>query len=149
MAQSEQFEDRKVASEDTTNYKIVEYNDFAYNPARINVGSIARMSNLKQGIISPMYTCFRANQNVLPEYLEFFFSTMQFDFEVKKRLEGSVRQCLSFEGLGDIQFPAVGHESQRKVIMRVRAIMEKINLESRVLDLLLVQKFQLLNMMFI
>ena len=149
VAQSEQFEDRKVASEDTTNYKIVEYNDFAYNPARINVGSIARMSNPEQGIISPMYTCFRANQYVLPEYLEFFFSTKQFDDEMKKRLEGSVRQCLSFEGLGDIQFPTVELEVQRKVILRVGAIVEKINLESRVLNLLLVQKLQLLNMMFI
>lgn len=149
VAQSEQFEDRKVASEDTTNYKIVEYNDFAYNPARINVGSIARMSSQEQGIISPMYTCFRAHQNVLPEFLEFFFSTKRFDLEMKKRLEGSVRQCLSFEGLGDIQFPMVEIEAQRKVILKVRAIVEKINIESRILDLLIVQKRQILNMMFI
>ena len=43
ILQAEQFKDREVASEDTSNYKIVQYNDFAYNPARINVGSIARM----------------------------------------------------------------------------------------------------------
>ena len=40
VEQSEQFEDRTVASEDITKYKIVRTNDFAYNPARINVGSI-------------------------------------------------------------------------------------------------------------
>ena len=40
--QDEQFEDRTVASEDTSNYKVVLKDDFAYNPARINVGSIAR-----------------------------------------------------------------------------------------------------------
>ena len=44
IKQSEQFEDRNVASDDTSNYKIVEKNDFAYNPARINVGSIARLT---------------------------------------------------------------------------------------------------------
>ena len=96
-----------------------------------------------------MYTCFRAHQNVLPEFLEFFFSTKRFDLEMKKRLEGSVRQCLSFEGLGDIQFPMVEIEAQRKVILKVRAIVEKINIESRILDLLIVQKRQILNMMFI
>ena len=44
IKQSDQFENRNVASEDTSNYKIVEKNDFAFNPARINVGSIARLT---------------------------------------------------------------------------------------------------------
>src|SRR5574344_973698 len=48
--QSEQFEDRIIASEDTSNYKIVHKNDFAYNPARINVGSIARLTTIEKGI---------------------------------------------------------------------------------------------------
>ena len=52
--QSEQFEDRIIASEDTSNYKIVHKNDFAYNPARINVGSIARLTTIEMGIVSPM-----------------------------------------------------------------------------------------------
>ena len=43
--QDEQFEDRTVASEDTSNYKVVLKDDFAYNPARINVGSIARLKS--------------------------------------------------------------------------------------------------------
>ncbi|MCS2967138.1 hypothetical protein NXW94_16840 [Bacteroides ovatus] len=47
IKQSEQFEDRNVASDDTSNYKIVEKNDFAYNPARINVGSIARLTKFE------------------------------------------------------------------------------------------------------
>ena len=60
--QSEQFEDRIVASEDTSNYKIVYKDDFAYNPARINVGSIARLKHFNKGIVSPMYICFRVKQ---------------------------------------------------------------------------------------
>ena len=48
--QSEQFEDRIVASDDTSNYKVVKKDDFAYNPARINVGSIARLTSLKSGL---------------------------------------------------------------------------------------------------
>lgn len=45
IKQSDQFENRNVASEDTSNYKIVEQNDFVFNPARINVGSIASPDN--------------------------------------------------------------------------------------------------------
>ena len=58
IAQSDQFEDREVASDDTTNYKVVEKGMFAYNPARINVGSIALYEMDGKGIVSPMYVCF-------------------------------------------------------------------------------------------
>ena len=63
--QSEQFEDRIIASEDTSNYKIVHKNDFAYNPARINVGSVARLKTIEMGIVSPMYICFRVRKEVV------------------------------------------------------------------------------------
>ncbi len=53
IQQSEQFENRSVASDDTSNYKIVERNSFAFNPARINVGSIARLATFDRGIVSP------------------------------------------------------------------------------------------------
>ena len=88
--QSEQFEDRIIASEDTSNYKIVHKNDFAYNPARINVGSIARLTTIDTGIVSPMYICFRVKNGVATEYMEHFFSTSYFFYEMQKRLEGSV-----------------------------------------------------------
>ena len=53
IAQSEQFEDREVASDDTSNYKVVKKDMFAYNPARINVGSIALYEMDNNGIVSP------------------------------------------------------------------------------------------------
>ena len=89
--QDEQFEDREVASADTSNYKIVHKGDFAYNPARINVGSVARLQEFENGIVSPMYICFTAEKGLLPEYLELYLSTSIFKHEMNKRLEGSVR----------------------------------------------------------
>ena len=50
----DQFE-RRVASADVSNYKIVESGQYAYNPSRINVGSIARLDDWDNGILSPMY----------------------------------------------------------------------------------------------
>ena len=70
IQQSEQFENRSVASDDTSSYKIVKKNNFAFNPARINVGSIARLTTFDRGIVSPMYICFRTKDTLFPEYLE-------------------------------------------------------------------------------
>ena len=147
--QSEQFEDRIVASEDTSNYKIVYKDDFAYNPARINVGSIARLKHFNKGIVSPMYICFRVKQGIALDYLEYFFTTNYFFYEMQKRLEGSVRQCLSFEGLCNIPIYIPNLDEQQKMGRKVSVIMEKIDNENRYLDSLKMQKQYLLRQMFI
>ncbi len=149
IQQIEQFENRKVASEDISNYKIVRKNDFAYNPARINVGSIAKLIKYSNGIVSPMYICFRAKDNFLPDFLEFYFKSKQFKNEVLKRLEGSVRQCLPFEGLCDIPVVFPPKEKQKDIITQLSAIQTKIEIETTIKELLLKQKQHLLRQMFI
>ena len=149
VKQSEQFEDRNIASEDTSNYKIVERNEFAFNPARINVGSIARLMTYENGIVSPMYICFRTKDCLQPEYLEYFFETKQFVFEMRRRLEGSVRQCLSFDGLCNIPFIIPIMEQQQRIEQHISVLTQKIQLENDILRLLHEQKSGLLNQMFI
>ena len=149
IKQSDQFENRNVASEDTSNYKIVEKNDFAFNPARINVGSIARLTTFEKGIVSPMYICFRTQENVAPEYIDFFFESKHFYCEIQKRLEGSVRQCLSFEGLCNIPFSLPSLEMQQRIGKRLFILGQKIKTETDLLELLKKQKQYLLRQMFI
>ncbi len=149
ISQSDQFEDRVIASEDTSNYKIVEQNDFAYNPARINVGSIARLKVDTDGIVSPMYVCFRANRSLLPIYLEYYFDTLQFKYEMKKRLEGSVRLCLSYEELCNIAIPLPSLEKQKIIATRLDKLSKKIALEESFAGALSAQKSYLLQRMFI
>ena len=149
IEQSEQFEDRSVASEDTSNYKVVSRDDFAYNPARINVGSIARLTSFESGIVSPMYICFHTKKQILPQYLEHFFDTRYFYYEMQKRLEGSVRLCLSWEGLCNIPIAVPPIERQEKISKRISRLADKISLEELHLDLLKSQKRYLLQTMFI
>ena len=149
IEQSEQFEDRMVASEDTSNYKVVSRDDFAYNPARINVGSIARLTSFEKGIVSPMYICFHTKAQLLPQYLEHFFATRYFDCEMQKRLEGSVRLCLSWEGLCNIPISVPSIEQQEYIANRISRFTDKISLEERYLDILKIQKQHLLQAMFI
>ena len=149
IKQSDQFENRNVASEDTSNYKIVEKNDFAFNPARINVGSISRLTTFEKGIVSPMYICFRTQENVAPEYIDYFFESKHFYCEIQKRLEGSVRQCLSFEGLCNIPLSLPSFEMQQRIGKRLFTLGQKIKTETDLLELLNKQKQYLLRQMFI
>ena len=149
IKQSDQFENRNVASEDTSNYKIVEQNDFAFNPARINVGSIARLTTFEKGIVSPMYVCFRTQENVAPEYIDYFFESKHFYCEIQKRLEGSVRQCLSFEGLCNIPLSLPSFEIQQRIGKRIFTLGQKIKMETDLLELLNKQKQYLLRQIFI
>ena len=147
--QDEQFEDRTVASEDTSNYKVVFKDDFAYNPARINVGSIARLKSFDKGIVSPMYICFKVIDGIVPEYLESYFATNHFFKEMQKRLEGSVRLCLSFEGLCNIPIFVPCIDEQTEIGKRIYQLENKIETESNILSLYEKQKQYLLRQMFI
>ena len=149
IKQSDQFENRNIASEDTSNYKIVEQNNFAFNPARINVGSIARLTTFEKGIVSPMYICFRPQENVAPEYIDYFFESKHFYCEIQKRLEGSVRQCLSFEGLCNIPLSLPPLEMQQRIGKRLLTLELKIKMEKDLLKLLNKKKQYLLRQMFI
>ena len=149
IAQSEQFEDRTVASEDTTNYKVIKSGIFAYNPARINVGSIAQYKGDETCIVSPMYLCFKCGVDVVGDYLEHFFSTKYFFKEMDKRLEGSVRQCLSFEALCNIPIPLPSIEQQHCTATIIGGISKMIAAESKILQAYTKQKNYLLSTMFI
>ena len=149
ISQEDQFEDRIVASENTSNYKVVSKNMFAYNPARINVGSIARLKEDIQVIISPMYVCFRTNNGLLPEYMEYFFKTKRFNFEMNNRLEGSVRLCLSFDGLCEIPIFIPSYEAQKGVVAKLIALDKKIEIEKQIENQYQQEKQYLLSKMFI
>ena len=148
--QSEQFEDRNVASDDVRNYKVVHRGDFAYNPARINVGSIAMLKNFESGIVSPMYICFQVDDTIVdPSFFELFLETKAFKDEMEIRLEGSVRRCLSFEALCEIHLPHPALLVQRSISDKIGNISSKIKLEDRILRAYIRQKEWLLRQMFI
>ena len=148
--QSEQFEDREVASNDRTNYKIVRKNDFAFNPARINVGSIAKLDNYDIGIVSPMYICFKCSTfNIDVDYLYYYFFSNAFKNELNKRLEGSVRQCLQYDALCNIKLYVSSLAKQIDFVVKIKALTKKLKIEKDILSLYKKQKAYLLQNMFI
>lgn len=91
---------------DFRNYKIVKPGQFAYNPSRINLGSIALLYHANC-IVSPMYIVFQVNDlsKLLPEYLMLWFSRKEFQRSTLFYATGSVRDIFIFDLMKEVQIP--------------------------------------------
>ena len=86
----DQFE-RRVASTNLSNYKIVNRGEYAYNPSRINVGSIARLDDWEIGALSPMYIVFKLDETrINSDYFLHWLSSYEAKQRIKKGAQGSV-----------------------------------------------------------
>ena len=112
--QSSQFS-KQVASEDVSKYKVVTKDCVAYNPSRINVGSIAIYNEDTPGIVSPMYVVFKC-VNMDPRFLLLLLETARGKYEVKSYLSGSVRDSLAFEDLKSIELAVPPKEKWGEIV---------------------------------
>jgi type I restriction enzyme S subunit len=126
--QSDQF-DRVVASEDATNYKIVRKEQFAYNPSRVNVGSLDLLRDFESGILSPMYVVFETDKSqLLPDYFYYQLKTQWFYGHIPMFVQGSVRDSLSFDGLCSMKFFIPSIEEQIAIAQVLQAADKEIRL---------------------
>ena len=103
VKQTEQFEDYSVASSDLSNYYVISEKQFAYNPSRINVGSIAyKKLGEEASVVSPLYVSFSTSGNVEDYYLWYWFKTELFHSQRIVFSEGGVRDTLSYNQLSEI-----------------------------------------------
>lgn len=105
---SEDYFSKQVFSKDTSNYIVVQENDFAYNPARINIGSIGINDLGFVGCVSPVYVVFRTEKEY-EYYFNMLIKTPVFQEEIKLRASGSVRQTLNFDSFSmiPIDYPSI------------------------------------------
>lgn len=107
-------------------YHIVKDNWIAYNPYRINVGSIGiKNSELKGKYISPAYVVFSCKDTLLPEFLYLLMKSTFFNSLVKDSTTGSVRQTLRFDKLANIKVPIPSVEEQQKLLYAYHATIEE------------------------
>lgn len=98
-------------------YKIVKNGFIAYNPYRINVGSMGiKTSDIKNTYISSAYVVFSCKKSIIPEYLYLLMKTDYFNKQVIDNTTGSVRQTLSFQNLSKIKIPLPPLEVQEKIV---------------------------------
>ena len=149
IPQSEQFEGSRLDTLDKNSYRIVEPNDFVYNPARINVGSIA-FNHLRESIIvSSLYVIFSLNRSVDNRFALQFIKSDDFIKEVRKNTEGSVREYLFYENFSNIRLPLPPTLSEQTAIGSFfQELDQLITLQQRELEILKIMKSALLKAMF-
>lgn len=145
ILQSEQFS-KEVASEDTSNYKIVEKNNIAYNPSRINVGSIALYDDEDAGIVSPMYVVFEVKK-CDPKFLLYQLDTDYGKYLINSYLCGSVRDTLNYKNLSGIKMLMPSIEMQKQIANDIVLFDKQIKLEIKKLELLNQQKKSMMQLL--
>ena len=106
---------KDVSSKDKTSYKIVRLGDFAYNPSRINVGSVDWQRYQKKVIVSPIYVVFSVCENIDQQFLYYYLKSDKINFFINQLSCGSVRSNLSFTLLSKLPFPKIQKKEQQKI----------------------------------
>ena len=148
--QDELFEDRVIASKDLSNYYIIKKGAFAYNPSRIDVGSLAYKSDDLTSVVSPLYVSFYSKPNLINDlYLFNWFDTEQFKNQMNSSFEGSVRNTLSYDSLSKISVALPSLKEQTKIANFLTAVDDKITATQAQLKAVKQYKQGLLQQMFV
>ena len=116
----EESQDKKVG--DIAKYKLIKKDYLAYNPYRVNVGSIG-LSNNDIGIISPAYVVFSVDtKKLVPKFLLYYLKSAEGLHEINSKTRGSVRSSLKFEKLQKIEIPNISIEMQRSIVQKFESI---------------------------
>lgn len=130
---SEEYFTKQVYSKNLAKYIMVAPNDFAYNPARINIGSIGMNTFDFCGCVSPVYIVFRC-ENEYHHFFNIFKATKNFKEEVDTRAIGGVRQTLSYKDFSLIKIvypPKEFVEQFNKIYSHIMTLIKKNVLENK------------------
>ena len=150
VPQNEQFENGGTMREaDKRMYYIVSPNSFAYNPARINVGSIGYQNTAKNVIVSSLYEVFKTTEDIDDRLLWHWFKSPDFQKLIVQLQEGGVRLYFYYDKLcmGEVALPEI--EEQRKIGQFLDTLDTLITLHQRELEKLKNLKKACLEKMFV
>lgn len=114
---------KEVASKDKTAYKIVPRGYFAYNPSRINVGSIDWQNHEDRVIVSPLYVVFGVSEHIDQQYLLYYLKSDIMLSLIKESATGSVRDNLKLSTLEEFPINLRPIDEQR----HIAAVLDKVS----------------------
>ena len=135
---------KEVASNNKRTYKIVPRNAFAYNPSRINVGSVDYQHYEDRVIVSPLYNVFTVDEKILPQYLYFYLKSPNTMKRIRTVASGSVRDNLKLSMLCEfpIQVPSINRQQDIiELLEKAQRIIDEKNDELEKLDNLIKARF--------
>ena len=113
---------KEVASQDRSTYKIVPRGCFAYNPSRINVGSVDVQECEDRVIVSPLYVVFSVDEKLNRRYLLHYLKSDITLTYIKAYASGSVRDNLKFSILKDFPINLPSAEEQEQIVATLDGI---------------------------
>jgi type I restriction enzyme S subunit len=142
-----------VAASDISRYEIVRKNWFAYNPMRLNIGSIARWHGDSDILVSPDYVVFQcleeSGQSALSaNYLDHFRQSDQWDAFVTEAGDGGVRVRIYYNDISQLQLSLPDIAEQQKIADCLGSLDDLIAAERRNLKALLKHKQGLMQQLF-
>lgn len=135
IAQDEQFgKDNTYSKTDKSTNYIVKPGMFAYNPARINVGSIAYQNQTEPVLVSSLYEIFQTNSKIDDSFLMNWFKTSLFNRQIKRLEEGGVRQYFFIDKMKEteIKLPSISEQNQISKLLQL--VNKNLDLQQRKLD---------------
>lgn len=147
--------DREIANEENiSNYIVISYNDFVYNPRKSAIapyGPINKYNGELKGVISPLYLCFRTH-DINAEYLAWYFKSRLWHEYIYKNGDAGVRHDrVSIKDDVFFSMPLNIHSKleQGRIANKLNKIESFVMQEIQYLSLLQTQKNFLLQQMFI
>ena len=118
VPQSEQFDDAGyLRNTDTSIYMIVPPKHFAYNPARIDIGSIGYQYLDHDVQVSSLYEVFKTSDSVDDDFLWMWFHTSYFNHTVKRLQEGGVRLYFYYDKMQETKIGLPSLAEQQKIAL--------------------------------
>jgi len=137
---STDYFDKEVFSKNISNYKIVKPKQFAYNPSRINIGSIDFLQTDFAVAISPFYIVFDCNKSFLEDYLLLYLKSPVGKIQIRNKTRGAVRDNLTFSSLCEINIPVPTIQEQSQIIKllsKIDELLQKRKISINLLDTIL------------
>lgn len=113
---------------DRSMYMIVEPNSFAYNPARINVGSLGYYDGQENVVVSSLYEVFQTTEDIDDTFLSHWFKTKIFHNWIERLQEGSVRLYFYYDKLCECKIMIPSVQEQKKIGAALEQLDQSITL---------------------
>ena len=130
---SEEYFDKQVYSKSIEKYIVVKQKEFAYNPARINIGSIGRNDFDFDGCVSPVYVAFKVEEGY-ENFMNMYIKSKRFNQWVITLSSGSVRQTLNYDDFSIIKIAYPPKELINKFNLIYDSYYEVINYNKSVIN---------------
>lgn len=145
--------EERLAASDISRYKIVRQNWFAYNPMRLNIGSIARWHGDSDILVSPDYVVFRCLDEshhcaLSADYLDHFRHSDQWDAFVSEAGDGGVRVRIYYNDIAQLRLSLPGIAEQQKIADCLDSLDDLIAAEGQTLEALRRHKQGLMEQLF-